>query len=51
MAKLYKTLVHPIIEYNNVIWGPFYTLDNQKKIERVQHKATRMIPLISQLQY
>ena len=30
MAKLYKTLVRPIIEYNNVIWGPFYTLDNQK---------------------
>jgi len=30
MAKLYKTLVRPIIEYNNVIWVPFYILDNQK---------------------
>jgi len=23
IAKLYKTIVCPIIEYNNVIWGPF----------------------------
>ena len=25
MVKLYKTLVRPIVEYNNVIWGPSYT--------------------------
>jgi len=50
MAKLYKTLVRLIAELNNVIWGPFYILDNQK-IERVQHRATRMIPSISQLPY
>jgi len=48
MAKLYKTLVRLIIEYNNVIWGSFYILDNQK-IERVQHRVTRMIPSIRQL--
>ena len=35
MVKLYKTLVRPILEYNNVIWGPSYTLDNQK-LEREQ---------------
>ena len=35
MVKLYKTLVRPIVEYNNVIWGPSYTLDNQK-LERIQ---------------
>ena len=34
MVQLYKTLVRPIIEYNNVLWGPLYVLDNQK-IERV----------------
>jgi len=45
--KLYKTLVCPIIEYNNVIWGP---LDNEK-IEKIQCKATRMMPSISQLSY
>jgi len=31
------TLVHPIIEYYNVLWGPTYTLDYQK-LERIQHK-------------
>ena len=50
MVKLYKTLVRPIIEYNNVLWGPFYVLDNQK-IERIQRKATRIIPSISHLSY
>ena len=30
MVKLYKTLVRPIVEYNNIIWGLSYTLDNQK---------------------
>ena len=30
MVKLYKTYVCTIIEYNNVLWGPFYVLDNQK---------------------
>ena len=28
--KLYTTLVRPIVEYNNVLWGPSYILDNQK---------------------
>jgi len=47
MVKLYKTLVRPVIEYNNVIWGPSYI----QKIEIIQRKATRMIPSISQLSY
>ena len=50
MVKLYKTLVRPIIKYNNVLWGPFYVPDNQK-IERIQQKATRIIPSISHLSY
>ena len=50
MVKLYKTLICPIIEYNNVLWGPFYVLDNQK-IERIQRKATRIIPFINHLSY
>ena len=48
MTKLYTTLVCPIVEYNNIIWGPSYTLDNQK-IERIQWRASRMIPSISHL--
>ena len=50
MVKLYKSLVRPIIEYNNVLWGPFYVSDN-RKIERIQRKATRIIPSISHLSY
>ena len=44
------TLVRPIIEYNYVKWGPIYILDNQK-LERIQHKATRIIPPINHLSY
>ena len=51
MVKLYKTLVRPIIEYYNVLWGPFYVIDNQK-IKRIQlREATRIIPSISHLSY
>jgi len=32
IIKLYTiaTLVQPIVEYNNILWGPTYILDNQK---------------------
>ena len=50
MTKLYTTLVRPIVEYNNIIWGPSYTLDNQK-IERIQQRASRIIPSISHVPY
>jgi len=48
--RLYTTLVHPHLEYGNVIWGPFYTLD-QIKIENVQRMATRMVVSIKHLSY
>ena len=47
---LYKSIVRPTLEYGNLIWGPFYLLD-QQQIERVQRKATRLIKEISHLQY
>ena len=50
MTKLYTTLIRPIVEYNSIIWGPSYTLDNQK-IERIQCRASRMIPPLSHLPY
>ena len=43
VLKLYKSLVRPIVEYANVIWAPHYILD-QQKVERIQRKATRIIP-------
>ena len=45
-----KYLVHPIVEYGNVIWGSHYILDPQK-LERLQCKATRIIPSLYDLPY
>ena len=39
---LYKSLVRPIIEYGNTIWGPYYILD-QQSIEKIQRRATRLL--------
>ena len=50
MVKLYKTLVHPIIKYNNVLWGSLYVIYDQK-IERIQCKSIRIISSISHLSY
>ena len=43
MLCLYKSLIRPIIEYGNVIWGPHYVID-QQAIEKIQHRATKLIP-------
>ena len=48
--SLYNTLVCPHLEYRNVIWGPFYMLD-QNRIENVQRAATRLVPSIKHLTY
>ena len=45
---LYKSIVWPTLEYGNLIWGPFYLLD-QQKIESVQRKATKLIQEIRHL--
>ena len=50
VSYIATTLVHPHLEYGNVIWGPFYTLD-QIKIENVQRMATRMVVSIKHLSY
>lgn len=41
LIRLFKPLVHPIIKYGNTIWGPHFILD-QRKIENIQHRATRL---------
>jgi len=50
VSKLYKALVRPILEYSNPVWGPTFILD-QRKIENVQRRATRLIPSIKDNAY
>ena len=38
-VNLYKSLIHPILEYGNTIWWPHYILD-QRSVERVQLKKS-----------
>ena len=35
-------MVHPILEYGNLIWGPQYKL-NQIAIDKVQCRATTLL--------
>ena len=42
---LCKTIVRPLLEYGNQVWGPFNMAD-KKLLERVQRRATKLIPEI-----
>lgn len=50
LPLLYKAMVRPVLEYGNIIWGPFSKLD-QKKVERVQRRATRLVESLRALPY
>ena len=50
LPLLFTSLVRTHLEYGNVIWGPFYKMDI-KAVERIQRKATKMVPEISHLSY
>ena len=39
ILRLYKSLVRPVMDNGNIIWGPYYVMD-QQAIEKVQHRAT-----------
>ena len=47
---LYKTMVRPHLEYGNSVWGPFNRRD-QKLVEGVQRRATRMVRSLANLPY
>ncbi|KAI8513794.1 hypothetical protein Bbelb_081180 [Branchiostoma belcheri] len=47
---LFKCMVRPHLEYANVVWGPHFSGD-QALIERVQHRATRLVPALQELPY
>ena len=50
LPLLYKSMVRPLLEYGNTIWGPHGKTD-QKKLERVQRRATKMVASIKNLPY
>ena len=50
LPLLYKSLVRFHLEYGNVVWDHFYKED-MKKIERVQRRATKLIPEIHNRPY
>ena len=48
--NLYKTLVRPYLEYSSAVWDPA-TIRDQKLLEGVQRRATKLIPTIKDLSY
>ena len=50
LPLLFKTLVRPLLEYGNAVWGPHNKAD-QLAVERVQRRATKLVTLIRHLPY
>ena len=49
-SLLFKSRVRPILEYGNTIWSPRFKKDSDE-IERVQRRATKMVPGLSKMPY
>ena len=47
---VYKSMVHPYLEYCCVAWSPHYMKD-QQMLEKVQHRFTRVFPHLKNLPY
>jgi len=50
LSKLYKTYVHPHLEYCVRVWSPFPAGDIDALV-KVQHRATKLIPTIANFSY
>ena len=50
LVKLFVTVVPPSLEYCNSAWGPLFVLE-QRKVEKVQCRATRLLSPISDRLY
>ena len=47
---LYKSMVRPLLEYNTSVWFPL-SLTGEHRIEKVQRRATRLVPYLQCLSY
>ena len=50
LKKLYTVIVRPHLEYANIVWHPHWKKDIEL-IEKVQHRATRLVPELRSLPY
>ena len=50
VPRLFTTLVKPHLEYGNIIWSPRFKMDSTE-IEKVQRRATKLIPSLRNLCY
>jgi ribonuclease P/MRP protein subunit RPP40 len=49
-VTIYKTIIRPHLEYANVIWRPYFRKDINN-MEKVQRRATKCVPILSDLSY
>ena len=50
LTRLYKSLVRPHLKYCVSAWSPHYVKDRER-LQRVQHRFTRMVPGLKGLEY
>ena len=50
LLLLYKSLICPVLQYGNVVWGPRFKLD-QQALENVQRRATKLVPFLYNYPY
>ena len=50
LTSLYKAMVRQLLEYRTMVWSPDLKGDIEK-LEAVQHRATRIIPVLNKLPY
>ena len=50
LPLLFTSMARPHLEYANIIWGPHF-IGDIRAVERVQKRATKLIPILRNLPY